>query len=401
SGASSQAPQIENDAIIGNINGVVVQDNGASNPATTTEVINNTFAFNTNGLVALNDAATGSEQAYVANNIFWQNHDQTSARNGVGVVSQTVNKLVLNNNLFSGNGASDTSTAYAAVNIGKGFDPTKLGPLAANAAADLGNYSGYPAFVAPYDPRPGSDGPATFFLDANFGLLTTSAAINNALESVAPVYDGLHTDLLGNLENPNPTTMEFHLPGYGPRDVGAFEYEPPGTTGTTAVGGAFRVVTTSLVPDGSTQADGSTLYVSPAPTSIIVDFSQAVDESTVQATDLLLSGSDISSLSPVQATNVTWIDNHTARFNLIGQFNPIGTVNVSLVPGSIVSVSGQAVLPLRRQGCPEHTAAGADPHAHAHAYANTDAHAHAYAYANTDANANTDADHAGARTGAH
>ena len=52
SGASSQAPQIENDAIIGNINGVVVQDGGASNPATTTEVINNTFAFNTNGLVA-------------------------------------------------------------------------------------------------------------------------------------------------------------------------------------------------------------------------------------------------------------------------------------------------------------------------------------------------------------
>ena len=60
--------------------------------------------------------------------------------------------------------------------------------------------------------------------------------------------------------------MGFHLPGYGPRDVGAFEYEPPGTTGTTSVGGAFRVVTTSLVPDGGTQADGSTLYVSPAPT---------------------------------------------------------------------------------------------------------------------------------------
>ena len=216
SGASSQAPQIENDGIIGNINGVVVQDGGASNPATTTEVINNTFAYNTTGLVALNSATTGSEQAYVANNIFWQNHDQTLARNGAGVISQTVNKLVLNNNLFSGNGASDTSTAYAAENIGNGFDPTLLGPLAANAAADLGNFTGYPAFVAPYDPRPGSDGPATFFLDANFGLLSTSAAINNALESVAT-----KTDFLGNPENPNPTTMGFKLPGYGPRDVGA------------------------------------------------------------------------------------------------------------------------------------------------------------------------------------
>src|SRR5208337_832915 len=237
-------------------------------------------------------------------NIFWQNHDLTTARNGLGVYSQNVNKLVLNNNLFSGNGASDTSSAYAAVNIGNGFDLTKLGPLAANAAADLGNFTGYPAFVSPYDPRPGSDGPATFFLDADFGLLKTSAAINNALESVATT-----TDILGNPQNPNPTTAGFHLPGYGPRDVGAFEYEPLGTPGTNPVGGALRVVTTSLVPDGGAQADGSTLYVSPAPNSVTVDFSQPVNEATVQATDLLRSGSDISSLSPVQAKSVTWIDN--------------------------------------------------------------------------------------------
>ena len=199
SGASSQAPQIKNDGIIGNINGLVVQDGGASNTATTTEVINNTFAYNTNGLLALNIAATGSEQAYVANNIFWQNHDQTLARTGLGIFSQTVNKLVLNNNLFSGNGASDTSTAYAAVNIGNGFDPTMLGPLAANASANLGNFTGSPQFVAPRDPRPGSDGPATFFLDANFGLLSTSAAINNALES-----DGHQDGSPGQPREPQP-----------------------------------------------------------------------------------------------------------------------------------------------------------------------------------------------------
>ena len=57
----------------------MVKDAGASNTATMTIVINNTIAFNTNGLIALNNAATGSEQAYVANNIFWQNHDQTLA----------------------------------------------------------------------------------------------------------------------------------------------------------------------------------------------------------------------------------------------------------------------------------------------------------------------------------
>ena len=87
------------------------------------------------------------------------------------------------------------------------------------------------------------------------------------------------------------------------------------------------MVTTSLVPDGATQANGGTLYISPAPTSVIVDFSQPVNEATVQATDLVLSGSDISSVSPVKVTSVSWIDNHTAQFNLTGQLNPIGTIN--------------------------------------------------------------------------
>ena len=266
SGTTSVAPTIENDAIVGNIDGVVVQDAGASNPSTTTNVINNTFAYNTIGLIAMNDAATGTQQAYVANNIFWQS-------SSAGIYSQVANKLVLNNNLFSANGPSATSNASAAVNIGNGFNPSLLGPLASNAAANLGNFTGYVGFVSPYDPRPTGDGPGSFFLDANFGLLSTSAAINNALESVAT-----KTDLLGNPENPNPTTLGFHLAGYGPRDVGAFEYEPLGSTTTTAVGGTFRVVTTSFVPDGSSQANGNTLYVSGAPTSVIVDFSQAVNE---------------------------------------------------------------------------------------------------------------------------
>jgi hypothetical protein len=335
SDATSLAPQIVNDGPIGNITGIVVQDAGSSNPATRTSVINNTIAFNTNGMVALNSASTSSEQAYVANNIFWQNHDQSIQRHGIGIVSQTINKLVLNNNMFSGNGASDTNPSGAAVNIGNGFDPTKLGPLASDAQANLGNFTGYPAFIAPRDPRPFSDGPATFMLDANYGLTATSAAINNALESVAT-----KTDFLGNPENPNPTSKGFHLPGYGPRDVGAFEFEPTGTPGTTPVGGTFRVVTTSLVPGGATKANGASLNLFPAPTSVIVDFSRPVNEATVHATDLILTGSDINLLSPVRATSVTWLDNHTARFNLTGQFNTAGTVNVSLPGGSIMSTTG-------------------------------------------------------------
>ena len=170
-------------------------------------------------------------------------------------------------------------------------------------------------------------------------MQASSAAINNALESVAS-----KTDLLGNPENPNPTTSGFHLPGYGPRDVGAFEFEPLGTVGTTSVGGNFRVVTTSLAPGGAGQANGASMNVYPAPTSIIIDFSQPVNKASVTATDLILSGSDLSALSPAKATSVTWLDNHTAKFNLTGQFNSSGTVNLSLATGSIKSVSG-APLP--------------------------------------------------------
>jgi hypothetical protein len=332
------APTIENDAIIGNINGIVINDAGSGAATSTTSVINDTVAFNTSGLVAINNATTDAQQAVIANTIFWQNHDQTVARNGVGIVSQTLNKLVLSNNMFSGNGASDTSNAGAAVNIGNGFNPALLGPLPANAAANLGNFTGWPAFIAPRDPRPGGDGPAIFLNDANYGLQVTSAAINNANESVAT-----KTDLLGNKENPNPTTAGLHLPGFGPRDVGAFEFVPVGTPGTTAIGGSFRVVTTSLVPGGAGQANGATMNIFPAPTSIIVDFSQPVNQATVAATDLLLTGTDLNVLTPAKATSVTWLDNHTAQFNLTGQFNSSGSVRVAIASGAIKSASGQTL----------------------------------------------------------
>ena len=128
SGATSLAPQIINNGIIGNINGIVINDAGGSNAASVTNVINNTFAFNTNGVLAMNTDATSSEQAYIANNIFWQNHDQSLTRFGWGVTSTVPNKLLLNNNMFSGNGQSDLTPSGAANNIGNGFNPAVAGP---------------------------------------------------------------------------------------------------------------------------------------------------------------------------------------------------------------------------------------------------------------------------------
>src|SRR5262249_51548147 len=154
---------------------------------------------------------------------------------------------------FFGNGPSESSPADDTFGVGGGFDPAALG-----ATPDAqGNYVGNPAFVFPVDPRPGSDGPADLFVDGNFDLTAQSAAIDNARESTA-----IPTDILGRsqvkIDNDG-----FGLPGFGPRDVGAYEFEG---TGGIPVGGAFRIVTTSMVPDtGAVFANGATLVTATPP----------------------------------------------------------------------------------------------------------------------------------------
>ena len=333
SGASALTPSIYNDGIIGNTTGLEIDDAG-STPSTTTpvQVINNDFAFNTIGLT-LDNSATTPIQAYVASNIFWENHDQTNARNGFAVFSQNVNKVTLQNNLFYGNGASDTNQSNATNNLGNGFSPALLGTTAAAAESNLGNFVGNPSFVFPIDPRPGSDGPANFYIDADFQLTSVSAAIDNAWEATA-----IPTDFLGNSQV--HINGGLGIAGYGPRDIGAFEF---GGTGGQAIGGSFRVVTTSLVPvAGETYAAGATYTTTTSPTSVTVTFSGNVNPADISATDLVLSGSAINPSSPVKVTSLTWIDAHTVEFNLAGQFNSSGSVNVSIAPNAIQSTTGAA-----------------------------------------------------------
>src|SRR5262249_43843648 len=151
-------------------------------------------------------------QAYAASNIFWQNHDQTNARNGFAIFSQNPNKISLQNNMFFGNGPGDTNQAGATNNLGNGFDPALLGTTAAAAASNRGNYVGNPAFAFPIDPRPGSDGPAAFFIDSNYQITSLSAAIDNAWEATAFTTDFLSRNQV------KIAGKGFGLPGFGPRD---------------------------------------------------------------------------------------------------------------------------------------------------------------------------------------
>ncbi len=329
SGSAAQTPQIENDVFDGNIEGLQIVDGGTNSVANEVQIINNDFVFNTVGL-QLSDLSSTPLEAYVASNIFFENHDQTNARNGYAIYSVYPNKVTTQNDLFYGNGTSDTSQVNATANLGNGFIPASLGTTP-NAQGD---FVGNPSFVYPVDARPGSNGPADLFVDGDFELTATSAAIDNAWEATA-----IPTDLLGNSQI-KIAGSGFGLPGFGPRDVGAFEFD--GIGGGT-IGGSFRVVTSSLVPDkGAVYADGSTLVTATSPTSIQLTFSGDVNQNSVSATDLVLSGT--ADNGGVKATSLTWIDADTVQFNLSGPLLVPGTLDVSLKSGSINSTTGQSNL---------------------------------------------------------
>ena len=316
SGNNALTPQIEDDVIDGNIAGVQVADGGTSSVASPIKLINNDFVFNTIGLL-LSDLPTTPSEAYVASNIFFENHDQTAARNGFAIYSNYPNKVNLQNNLFYGNGSTDTTQVFATNNLGNGFSPSNLG----TTPDTQGNFVGNPSFVYPVDARPGSDGPADLFVDGDFDLTAKSAAIDNAWEATA-----IPTDILGNSQI-KLGNDGFGLPGFGPRDVGAFEFDG---TGSGTVGGSFRIVTTSLVPVGGAQfASGGTLVTATSPTSVQVTFSGKVNQSSVNATDLVLSGTAANSLSGVRATSLTWIDANTVQFNLSGPLSQ-GTLDIGI-----------------------------------------------------------------------
>ena len=332
-GANAPLPRFVNDGFIGNTTGLGIVGSGASTLANAGQVDNNTFAFNDTGIIV--SAAAGTPVlANIDNNIFWQNHDLTGARAGFAVGSNVANKVVLRSNLFSGNGPNQNSSAGSTVNVGNGFDPAAL---RANAPDSLGNLAGVPAFVAPRDPRPTADGPAVFFLDANFDLTLNSSAIDRANPAFAPPLDFRYRG--------RATVPGRAFPGTGPADIGAFEFR--GTGGLPAGGRAFRVATTSLLPDGVSRSGGASVPYTAAPASLDVSFSANVDRNSVVPSDLILSGDGISRSNPVRATSLTWIDDHTVRFNLAGGYNRSGVVTVDIPQGSIRDQQGRGLTGLR------------------------------------------------------
>ncbi len=335
-GINAIFPRVFNNGIIGNNVGFSIDGTLASSLAAVAQVSNNTFAFNNQG-AGVAALASGPLLVTFANNIFWQNHDLTSARNGDAIAANVPNKTLVLSNLFSGNGANPNSTADDTFNIGTGFQPQILTTTAPDG---LGNFTGDPAFVSPRDPRPTADGPASFFNDADFDLLFTSAAIDRSNPAYAPATDFLYR---GRIIVPGRafTVTSPYSASVGPADVGAFEY---GGTGGIPLGGqTFRVVNDSLASGNSSRAGGTVVPYTAAPSSITVNFSSNVKQSSVSLTDLVISGTGISGSNPVRATSLSWIDGHTVKFNLTGGYNKSGTVQVQIPQGAVTDTAGRGV----------------------------------------------------------
>jgi hypothetical protein len=328
----ARAPELYSNVITGNLNGIILADingstTGFQGTHSTSEIVNNTITWNTNGLLISTDAG-GPLLADVVNNIFWQNADRTVSRNGEAITSNFPNRITVQNNLFSANGPSISSPADDTVNVGNGFNPALLLPTKPDA---LGNFTGNPAFVSPIDPRPAGQGPGNFFLGANYDLTAVSAAIDKGSSQAVTLSDGsLDTDFLYRTRV-NIPNVGFSTAGIV--DVGAFEFD-----------GLNAQVTVPISSVGFSEPPPSTIglkfgagvtIVSAATNSITFRFSGTPNRSSVQASDLLLSGSALRANNPAHATSVTWIDSRTVRFNFTGSLIPKSRVEVDFAPGAL------------------------------------------------------------------
>jgi hypothetical protein len=274
-GINSPVPRIESNGLIGNAVGLLLNGNDALSlrDDLRVRVANNTFAFNTHGvLVQAGPVFQNQVYADIDNNIFAQNFVRigTSSRGGSAMVNTTNALLNIRANLFDNNGSNPGSVWDDVIGV-RNFDPGKSGNLPGNAG-----------FANPRDPRPQptGQGPAVFFLDANFDLTQSSDAVDNAIQVIAP---GLDFRSRGRVDVANKGRV-----GFGPADMGAFEFR--GTGGIPGLGSNGAALPASAVPAGGTRTSAasapSSTSPAPAPTSIASRQAGSVDLGWVDSTSV-------------------------------------------------------------------------------------------------------------------
>ena len=204
------------------------------------QVINDDFAFNTIGLVLDNTAATPL-QAYVASNIFWQNHDQTNARNGFAIYSTNPEQgHAAEQPVLRQRRQRQHTQTHGHQRPGQRVQSALLGTTAAAAGVDQGNFVGNPAFVVP-DRSPARLGwPGELLRRRRFRADRRLRPRSTTRGRRRPIP----TDILGNSQ------VKIDGDGFGPARLRPARHRCLRVRRhrRQPVGGAFRVVTTLAGP---------------------------------------------------------------------------------------------------------------------------------------------------------
>jgi hypothetical protein len=406
SGTNAVTSDVFDNVIAGNLTGLQMSDgNATASIASPFMIDNNTIVDNTTGVQ--NYVANPNQlEAYIVNNIIAFNHDLTTSRGGTGVASNQPNTLGVGFNLFYQNGANSNPASQAAGVFGL-FVPANLsakqdalGNLLGNpdfvqaedprpngdTPAVFLNFANFdlqtisPAINAANQ----SETPSSDFLYrapvaikghgfANTGPASIGAyyplGTSTNTEGFGIIFGGTTTTTGsgsgggtgGGTGGGSPTGPGSGTPGVsglalsssGSSSTVTTSTSTSGSTVSSSVGGGqalgtkqFSVITTSLSSNGTAHAaDGlsTSIAVEGAPSYIDIDFSDNVNPSTLNPTDLVLSGSGLNSANPAKATSFAWIDDHAVRFFITGGYANSGTVNLAIPAGAITDTSGVAI----------------------------------------------------------
>lgn len=307
-GDRARTPVILSNVIVGNTNGIRIDDASTSLTAPVT-IFNNTIAQNTFGALVI---STGSAHtvANIANSIFWSNRSLGANRTGAAVAASTTGLVNIWNSMFSFNGVSDVSPADDTFNIGGSFNPAALSTIPDNT----GNFVGNPVFLVPRDPRPEANGTAIFLNSANYDIADTSAAIDSGNSILAPVRDFS-----------NRPRVDIAGQGFlGPADIGAFEFTPTSTTPLPS----FRI--TSMNPTGT---------VSAVPRTITLTFSAPINRASLTASDFRLTGNGIAASNGAFVSAVNFLSDTQVQLTIAGNYNRSGAVTLVIGQGAAFSQS--------------------------------------------------------------
>jgi extracellular elastinolytic metalloproteinase len=244
--------------------------------------------------------------------------------------------LAADNALNDGADILEIWTAFARRGLGENASTANSGASSVTTSFTVPAYASSLGIVST-SPAVGSIVPAIpgdYLVNFSYPFLTSS------LDASDFQVDGLPADSV-DINGPRQATFHFNLAPFSTQGLhtmsmaaGAMLRASDGTP-IAAFTGQFRYDLTPLVVTSTSPASGG-VFALPGPQTFDVNFSEPILPSSVQTSDLVLSG-----LSGASVSGVTVLaGNTTARFTITGSPATEGTITASIAAGAISDAFG-------------------------------------------------------------